>query len=129
VERLSCFVPDPLAAGDGPEARSLVLTGAAAAARIGLPVLTAVQRPLYRVNAEAHELDAIPQALGGFRTEQGANLTLIADRGRLALMEAREGEGGLLVAPTSRVLLDLYLEPRGEAAVDTFLDLWGDTEI
>jgi len=26
-------------------------------------------------------------------------------------------------------MLDLYLEPRGEAAVGVFLDLWGSKEI
>lgn len=123
-ERLSCFVRDseklPAEAAGYP----LALTGAAAADRMGWPVLTGVSRPLYRVEASGKELEEIPRALGGFRTERGANLVLLADPERLATGDARS-IGNDVLAPPSRIMLDLYLEPRGEAAVDVFLDLWG----
>jgi hypothetical protein len=126
---LSCFVSDPF---DLPTVvgRNFAITGAVAAARLGLPVTTERSRPLVRVNVAEDELEEIPQALSGFRTEDGANLTLIADPDRLAFVDNRRPmrpEG--LIAPPSRVMLDLYLEPRGEAAVEVFLDLWGDREL
>jgi hypothetical protein len=124
VARLSCVVAEP----DHPRqvaGRALALTGAAAAAAIGFPVLTQSVRPAMRVDVAADELEDIPEALGGFRTEAGANLTLIADPDRLAFVDASRGPGGGLIAPPSRIMLDLYLESRGEAAVDVFLDLWG----
>jgi hypothetical protein len=107
----------------------MILTGAMAAEQMGRPVLTGVQRPLYRVQASGEDLEQIPQALGGFRTEQGANLTLIADPEHLAGGDPRTDEDGRVIAPPSRVMLDLYLELRGEAAVDLFLDLWGSKNI
>jgi len=58
-----------------------------------------------------------------------ANLTLIADPEHLAGSDARTDGDGRVTAPPSRVMLDLYLEPRGEAAVGVFLDLWGSKEI
>jgi hypothetical protein len=75
------------------------------------------------------DLEQIPQALGGFRTERGANLTLIADPEHLASSDARTDADGRVIAPPSRVMLDLYLEPGGEAAVGVFLDLWGSKDI
>ena len=107
----------------------MVLTGALAAEGMGLPVLTGMQRPLYRVQASGENLEQIPQALGGFRTERGANLMLIADPEQLASSDARTDGDGRVTAPPSRIMLDLYLEPRGEAAVGVFLDLWGSKEI
>ena len=129
AERLSCFVRDPDALPAWIAGHEMVLTGAMAAERMGLPVLTGVQRPTYRVQASGENLEQIPQALGGFRTERGANLTLIADPERLASGDARAVADGRVIAPPSRVMLDLYLEPRGEAAVGVFLDLWGSKDI
>lgn len=127
VARLSCFVRDPQAlppvAG-----RRLALTGAAAAAEIGFNVRTGEAPPLLRVDATAEELEGIPEALGGFRTESGANLVLIADPERLAFVDPIES-GGRLIAPPSRIMLDLFLEARGEAAAAVFLDLWGRGEV
>src|SRR5437763_3472 len=101
------------------DAHRLALTGARAAARIGLPVLTSRPQYLYRVDAEGDEFERVPSEIGGFRTDRGANVALISDPGRLALTDARRlGRG--LVAPPSRVMLDLFLEPRGDAAVDAF---------
>jgi hypothetical protein len=128
-QRLSCFVRDPHAVPASIADHQLVLTGALAAERIGLPVLTGMQRPLYRVQASGEDLEQIPRALGGFRTERGANLTLIADPEHLAGGDAHTDGDGRLTAPPSRVMLDLYLEPRGEAAVGVFLDLWGSKDI
>jgi hypothetical protein len=108
---------------------AVVLSGAAAAERLGLPVLTAPPRPLLRVAVGHEELEEVPAALGGFRTERGANVTLVADPDRLALADLREDRDGRPIAPPSRVMLDLYLEPRGEAAAEVFLDLWGSREI
>jgi len=62
--------------------------------------------------------------LGGVRDEAGANAVLIDDRGGLGRREAQRSSTGALVAPPSRVMLDLWLEPRGHAAVDAFLELW-----
>jgi len=129
VRRLACFVPDPSGIPSSVIGHAIVLSGAAAAERLGLPVLTATPRPLLRVAAGQEELEEIPAALGGFRTERGANVTLIADPDKLALTDPGEAPDGRLIAPPSRVMLDLYLEPRGEAAAEVFLDLWGTKEI
>lgn len=128
-QQLSCFVRDPNVLPASIAGHDLVLTGAVAAERMGLPVLTGVQQPLYRAQASGEDLEHIPQALGGFRTERGANLTLIADPEHLAGGDARTDADGRVMAPPSRVMLDLYLEPRGEAAVGVFLDLWGSKDI
>jgi IclR-like helix-turn-helix domain-containing protein len=128
-QRLSCFVRDPNTIPASIAGYQMVFTGAGAAERMGLPVLTGVQRPLYRVQASGKDLEQIPQALGGFRTDRGANLTLIADPEHLAGSDARIDADGRAMAPLSRVMLDLYLEPRGEAAVGVFLDLWGSKDI
>lgn len=127
--RLSCFVRDPSAVPASIAGHGMVLTGALAAERMGLPVLTGAQRPLYRVQVSGEDLEQIPRALGGFRTERGANLTLIADPERLAGSDARIDAEGRVIAPPSRVMLDLYLEPRGETAVGLFLDLWGSKNV
>ncbi len=125
---LSCFVEDP----ERPRkiaGRALALTGAVGAAEIGMPVMTRAVTPMMRVSARPEELEDVPEALGGFRTEAGANLILIADPDRLAFVDAMTGPGGRLLAPPSRIMLDLYLEARGEAAVDVFLDIWGAEEV
>lgn len=62
--------------------------------------------------------------LGGVRDEAGANTMLIDDHNGLGWHEAQRSSSGMLVAPPSRVMLDLWLEPRGQAAVDAFLELW-----
>ena len=128
VTRLACFVEDP----ERPRkvvGRTLALTGAAGAAAIGMPVLTRAVTPTMRVSARPEELEDVPEALGGFRTERGSNLTLIADPDRLAFVDAVARPDGWLLAPPSRIMLDLFLEARGEAAVDVFLSLWGDREV
>lgn len=129
AQRLSCFVQDPDSIPESIDGHKLILTGAVAAKLMGLPVLTGAQRPAYRVQAQAEDLEQIPRALGGFRTDQGANLTLIADPSHLAGEDARTLAGGRLVAPPSRIMLDLYLQARGEAAAGVFLDLWGSKDI
>jgi hypothetical protein len=128
VARLSCYMREPLLLPEIP-GRSFVLTGAVAAEDLGLPVLTSQARPTFRVNVNPDELENVPEALGGFRTEEGANLTLVADPDRLAFIDAFVAPGGDRVASPSRTMLDLYLEPRGEAAVGVFLDLWGEREV
>jgi hypothetical protein len=127
--RLSCYVPDFERGTTGILGRALALTGAAGAAAIGLPVLTREVRPAMRVNVAAIELEDVPEALGGFRADSGANLTLIADPDRLAFIDPRSDRNGRLMAPPSRIMLDLYLEPRGEAAAEVFLNLWGRREV
>ena len=84
--RLACFVEDP----ERPRkvvGRALALTGAVGAAEIGMPVLTRAVTPMMRVSARPEELEDVPEALGGFRTETGANLMLVADPDRLAFVE------------------------------------------
>lgn len=128
VARLACFVEDP----GRPRkivGRALALTGSAGAAEIGMPVLTRAGTPTMRVSVRPEELEDVPEALGGFRTEQGSNLILIADPDRLAFADAVVRPDGRLLAPASRIMLDLFLEARGEAAVDVFLSLWGDQQV
>jgi hypothetical protein len=125
VTRLTCFVDNPERPPRG-AGRALAVTGAAGAAAIGMPVLTQEATRTMRVSARPEELEDIPEALGGFRTERGFNLILIADPDRLAFVDAVEGPDEWLLAPPSRIMLDLFLEPRGEAAADVFLDLWSD---
>jgi hypothetical protein len=127
--RLTCFVPGAPELPASVEGRGIALTGALAAERLGYPVTTAVERPSVRVEADAAGIEAVPEALGGFRTARGANLTLIADRHRLGFVDAWRKGGGPMLAPPSRVMLDMYLEPRGQAAADVFLDLWGSRRI
>lgn len=128
VARLACFIEDP----ERPRktvGRALALTGAVGAAKIGMPVMTRAVTPMMRVSVRPEELEDVPEALGGFRTEQGANLILVADPDRLAFIDPITRPDGRLLAPPSRIMLDLYLEARGEAAVDVFLDLWGEKEV
>jgi len=125
---LRCFLSDPFGLPRLP-GRSFALTGAAGAASLGLPVATDQPRPMVRVNVNNDELEDIPEALGGFRTEEGANLILVADPNRLAFVDPDEGATGSFTAPPSRILLDLYLEPRGAATADVFLSLWGAREL
>jgi len=128
VARLGCFVRDPAKLPQLP-GRTFALTGSVAARELGLTVHTAEVDPTVRVNVVADELESIPEAIGGFRTESGANLTLVADPERLAFIDPIEVSDGQLIAPPSRIMLDLFLEPRGEAAAAVFLDLWGRREL
>lgn len=125
---LECYLRDPYGLPQLP-GRSFALTGAAGAAQLGIRVATDQPRPMVRVNVKNDELEGIPEALGGFRTKEGANLTLVADPDRLAFVDQEAGAERHFTAPPSRVLLDLYLEPRGEAAADVFLSLWGAGEL
>jgi hypothetical protein len=125
---VNCFVRDPERVTNGVHGDRFTLTGVAAAELYEIPVTTARQQPLVRVAMGPKELELVPRELGGFRTDRGSNLTLIADPGGLGSNDARE-RSGVLVSPPSRVMLDLHLEPRGEAAADVFLDLWGDRDL
>jgi hypothetical protein len=127
VERVECYFRDPLQLPES-SVLPIVMTGAAAAERTGVPVLSRVGRVLYRVGASGRDLEEVPSMLGGTRTGKGANAVLIADPDGLASHDAREKDG-LMVAPASRVMLDLFLEPRGEAAAEAFLDLWQDRDL
>jgi hypothetical protein len=120
VARLTCFVENPERQRDM-VGRSLALTGAAGATAMGMPVLTREATPTLRVSTRPEELEDVPEALGG------ANLILIADPDRLAFVDAVARPGRLPLAPPSRIMLDLFLEPRGEAAVDVFQDLWNSS--
>jgi hypothetical protein len=124
VRRLACWLPDTRPEPTATDLRT-VLTGAAGAAEMGMPVLTGPPRTLLRVEAPAGtDLNDVPSMLGGVRDEAGANAVLIDDCGGLGRREAQRSSSGALVAPPSRVMLDLWLEPRGHAAVDAFLELW-----
>jgi hypothetical protein len=119
---LRCYVPDPHDLTDLHV--PLALTGAAAAAAIGRPVLTGNTPPIYRARTTQAVLEEIPAEVGGFRTDQGHNLALLADVDDLAHLDARQLPDGRLIAPPSRILLDLSFAPRGKAAMDVFLDIW-----
>jgi hypothetical protein len=119
---LRCYVPDP---DDLEELHvPLVLTGASAAAAVGFRVLTGTSAPIYRARTTRAVIDEIPSELGGFRTDRGHNLSLLADADDLAYLDATRLEDGRLVAPPSRIMLDLALEPRGRNAMAAFMDLW-----
>jgi hypothetical protein len=122
--RLSCFVREPEKIPSEVDGRKLYLTGALAAERLGVPVLSGVQRTTYRVEVDADGLEDVPQALGGFRTDRGANVVLIADPDGLAQGSSEASTEEQLIATPSRVMLDLYLEPRGAAAAELFAQLW-----
>lgn len=126
VRRLPCFLRE-IKTGNI-NGLQVALTGAAAAEALGIPVLTNVSQSLLRIGiSNPGMLDEVPAALGGMRTRKGANAVLIADVHSLGLLDARKLSDGTLVAPPSRVMLDLFLEPRGESAVDVMLALWKDS--
>jgi hypothetical protein len=127
--RLACFVPDPTTLPSEIDAVALVRSGAGAAEALGLAVIFGATRPLLRVALGGDAFESLPARLGGFRTDSGANVLLISDPHRLASSDARRSQTGALLAPPSRVAMDLYLEPRGDAAARVFLDLWGDREL
>jgi len=118
---LRCYVPDPLDLADA--GVPLALTGSHAADALGMPVMSGRRPPVYRARTTRAELEDLPSMLGGVRTPSGANLLLLADLDDLAHLDAHD-VGGRLVAPPSRVMLDLHLEPRGAATAAVFLDLW-----
>lgn len=127
---LPCFIPEPGAAGsDSLEGVALALTGSAGAEAIGLPVMTTLPMLPYRVDVREADLEGVPALLGGFRTDEGPNTLLIHDPRLLAFRDASRDQRGRLIAPPSRIMLDLYLEQRGASAADVFLDLWGDEEL
>lgn len=96
-----------------------VLTGTAAAAAT-LPVVTSIPIVTLRVDPES-DLDAALDVLGAVDGERGANLRLIADRGRLGLHGSGVSPWGPCAGPT-RVWLDLRSEPRGDDAARRYFD-------
>ena len=124
VVRLQFYVREPERIPSQVENVHLALTGAAAAERIGIPVLTNRPAAVYRADCGAERLEDVPALLGGFRTDSGANATLIADPARLAHVDGRTLDDGTLVAPPSRIMLDLLLEGRASATAELFSDLW-----
>jgi len=122
---LPFYVRDPARLPAETDGLRLVRSGAHAAELIGAPVLSAAPRPLLRVEARPQELEDLPARLGGLRTSRGANAVLVADHDRLGALDARQ-VGEVWTAPPSRICLDLRLEPRGDAAAQVFLDLWGE---
>jgi hypothetical protein len=91
-----------------------------------VPVATAQAPPTFRADCGPERLEDLPALLGGFRTDEGATATLLADPGRLGHVDARRLDDGTLVAPPSRVMLDLLLESRGTSTAELFADLWRD---
>lgn len=126
VVRLPFFVRDAAGLPDRVEDVNLALTGAAAAERLGVPVTTAPPVPTFRADCDPERLEDVPALLGGFRTDSGPTAVLIADPQRLAHVDASRLDDGTLVAPPSRVMLDLLLESRGPAMAQLFADLWRD---
>lgn len=126
VTTLPFFVSDAGAIPDRIGNIGLALTGAAAAERIDVPVLTAPPVPSFRADCGPERLEDLPALLGGFRTDAGATAVLIADPNRLGHLDARRLDDGTLLAPPSRIMLDLLLDPRSEAAAEIFSDLWRD---
>lgn len=119
---VACFVPDMSAVSEI-DVVDVAFTGAAGAAMLGSPVLRGAPTSLVRVASDDGTLSDIPSLLGGFRTDRGANVTLIADPDRLGFTDDIRIDGARVASP-SRVALDLFLEPRGESAVDAFLHGW-----
>jgi hypothetical protein len=119
---LPCFVEDPSRLP--PIQVPLALTGSHAADAMGLPVISGDRPPVYRARTTRAGLEDVPSMLGGIRTAQGANLLLAADPDDLAFLDGRQSACGVLIAPPSRVMLDLHLEPRGRATAQVFRDLW-----
>lgn len=124
--RLQFFVRDPTEIPDEVGNVHLALTGSWAAERLGVPVATSPAPATFRADCGPERLEDLPALLGGFRTDEGATATLLADPGRLGHVDARRLEDGTLVAPPSRVMLDLLLESRGTATARLFADLWRD---
>lgn len=124
--RLAFFVADPTRIPDQIANVHLALTGSLAAERLGVPVTTSRPAPTFRADCGPQRLEDLPALLGVFCTDDGATATLIADPGRLGHVDARRLADGTLVAPPSRVMLDLLLEPRGTATAELFADLWRD---
>ncbi|MEJ7892554.1 MAG: hypothetical protein WKF94_07915 [Solirubrobacteraceae bacterium] len=124
--RLPFYVRDVAELPDSIENIHLAMTGAVAAERLNVPVMTAAPVPTFRADCGPERLEDVPALLRGFRTDSGATAILIADPKRLAHVDARRLDDGTLVAPPSRVMLDLLLERRGEAAAELFADLWRD---
>jgi DNA-binding Lrp family transcriptional regulator len=119
---LRCFAPDPLRL---PQIEvPLALSGSHAADVLGVPVISGERAPVYRARTTRAALEEVPAMLGGIRTAQGANLLLVPDLDDLAHLDARRLSDGRLVAPPSRVMLDLHLEPRGGATSEVFRELW-----
>lgn len=124
--RLAFFLRDPTDIPDEVGNVHLALTGSLAAERLGVPVATSQPPPTFRADCGPERLEDLPALLGGFRTDEGATATLIADPGRLGHVDARRLGDGTLVAPPSRVMLDLLLESRGTSTAELFADLWRD---
>lgn len=122
---LRCYVPEPLNLAD--VGVPLALTGSHAADALGMPVMSGRRPPVYRARTTRAGLEELPSKLGGVRTPSGANLLLVVDLDDLAHLDASD-VGGRLVAPPSRVMLDLHLEPRGTATAAVFLDLWSRSD-
>jgi hypothetical protein len=124
--RLPFFVSDPTGIPEHVGDVHLALTGSLAAERLGVPVTTSRPSPTFRADCGPERLEDLPALLGGFRTNEGATATLIADPGRLGHVDARRLGDGTLVAPPSRVMLDLLLESRGAATAELFAEVWRD---
>ena len=123
--RLWCYVRDLSAIPAEHDGVPLIRSGSAAASLMGLPEMSSVSTVLVRVPVDAQALEDLPAGIRALRTDQAANLLLVADVKRLAT-DARRLDAGVWVAPPSRIAIDLGLEPRGAAAAEVFLDLWGD---
>ena len=94
------------------------LTGAAAAAVLGVTATTALSVAAVRVAPDVPLLQACA-VLDAEPADRGANIALISDLGRLGV-HARQNCGPPVVAPPVRVWLDMLGEPRGEDAASMF---------
>ena len=94
------------------------VTGAAAAHAMDVPAVTAVSIVSVRVPSDLQS-EAVAASLGAEPVHGGANLTLIADYGRLGTHDRTWMRKVALATPV-RIWLDMLSEPRGGDAAELF---------
>lgn len=94
------------------------VTGAAGASVLGVHVATAVPHIMVRVDPEVH-LAAAADMLGAEAVEEGANVMLVRDLGKLGIHGSIRN-GPVSLAPAVRIWLDMLGEPRGADAASLF---------
>lgn len=97
---------------------SYAVTGAAAAAQLGARVASTIPQAMIRVDPDM-DLRVAAETLRAETVDNGANLLLVRDLGRLGLHGAIHKHDVSVASPV-RVWLDMLSEPRGEDAAALF---------